>query len=141
MRLSRTARETIVGHARDASPEEACGLLGGRSGGDPIVLTAIPTPNVANDPPYRFEIDPEALLAGREALEAENQELLGFYHSHPQGPAGPSETDEALARWDSMYMLIASLAGSDPAIGAWFYTGDEFRPEAVEVVAGNADST
>ena len=141
MRLARSAREAILGHARDASPAEACGLLGGLAGEDPTVLTAIPTPNVASDPDRRFEIDPEALLTGRDAIRAAEQELLGFYHSHPQGPAEPSATDESLARWADTYMLIASLSGAEPSLGAWFYTGETFRPETVEMVAGNADST
>lgn len=141
MRLSRSARETILGHARDASPAEACGLLGGLEGEDPTVLTAIPTPNVASVPARRFEIDPEALLAGRDAIHAADQVLLGFYHSHPQGPAEPSATDESLARWADTYTLIASLSGSEPSLNAWFYTGESFRPESVEIVAGTADST
>ena len=133
MRLSRTARETIVGHARDAAPAEACGLLGGRSGTPATVTVAIPTPNVADRPRDRYVVDPEALIAGQEALDADGWDLLGFYHSHPRGPAEPSATDRELARWPDHATVIVSLAEEPPTLSA--FTGPDLDPQPLELTA------
>lgn len=132
MKLAATVRESIIDHARDTSPNEACGLLGGHAGDTPTILRSVPTPNVASNPTIRFEIDPEALLAGRDQLSRDGHDLLGFYHSHPKGPAGPSETDREAARWPETYTVIVSLGDAQPTVGAWFDTGDSFRPEPLE---------
>lgn len=143
MELVGTVRESIVGHARDAAPAEACGLLGGRPGQRPVVTAAIATPNVAREPRRRFEIDPEALLAGQEAFEAAGLDLVGFYHSHPEGPDGPSETDRELAQWEATHTLIVSLSGPEPAVGAWQYDDGSFRATTLDVISAppSGDST
>ncbi|MEF8893708.1 M67 family metallopeptidase, partial [Halodesulfurarchaeum sp.] len=89
MQLAASVRESIVEHALEAAPKEACGLLGGRTGPPATVQDSIRTPNVASTPTRRFEIDPEALLAGRETFIEKGVELIGFYHSHPNGPNEP----------------------------------------------------
>ncbi|MBS3761438.1 MAG: Mov34/MPN/PAD-1 family protein, partial [Halodesulfurarchaeum sp.] len=66
MQLAASVRESIVEQARETAPNEVCGLLGGRTGPPATVQDSIRTPNVATNPTRRFEIDPEALLAGRE---------------------------------------------------------------------------
>lgn len=142
MQLGGTVRETILGHAKDVAPAEACGLLGGHEGSPTVAETAIPTPNVASNPDEQFEIDPEALIAGREALLEGGEELLGFYHSHPEGPPEPSTTDREQARWAGKYTVIATLAPNAPTLGVWEDTGASFRSEPIEVVSdSDADST
>lgn len=133
MRLAATVRDAVIEHARETAPNEACGLLGGVSTPEPTVLESLRTPNVASAPNRRFEIDPEALLAGRDTLTEAGYELLGFYHSHPDSPAEPSSTDLELAQWDETYTLIVSLSGTEPSVGAWEFAGETFHPEPVEV--------
>ena len=131
--LRPSVRAGLVGHARDAAPAEACGLLGGRDGAPATATVAIPTPNVAERPRDRYVVDPEALVAGQEALDADGWDLLGFYHSHPRGPAQPSATDRERARWPDHATVIVSLAGAEPTLSA--YTGPKLDPMAVETVA------
>ena len=133
MELRPSVRATLVGHARDAAPAEACGLLGGRSGEPATVTVAIPTPNVADRPRDRYVVDPEALVAGQAALEADGWSLLGFYHSHPRGPPEPSATDRSEARWPDHATVIVSLSGTEPTVSA--YLGREFEPAPVEIRA------
>lgn len=143
MKLAKSVRDSILEHAREAAPKEACGLLGGQDGDPPVVLDSIRTPNVAEQPTRRFEIDPEALVTGHESFEAADRSLLGFYHSHPAGPAAPSETDRGGAAWPNSYVLIASLAEREPELGAWWFTGETFRSVPLETVEATdgADST
>lgn len=139
MQLAASVGESIVAHAREAAPNEACGLLGGRADTPSIVLDSIRTPNVATTPTHRFEIDPEALLAGRETLIEKDQELLGFYHSHPEGPTEPSATDLETARWTDKCTVIVSLRGSEPELGAWLFTGEAFEPKPITVTTEGTD--
>ncbi len=131
--LRPSVRASLLGHARAAAPAEACGLLGGRDGTPATVTVAIPTPNVAERPRDRYVVGPEALVAGQEALEADGWDLLGFYASHPRGPAQPSATDRERARWPDHATVIVSLTGTKPTLSA--FTGRQLDPVAVETVA------
>jgi len=139
--LSRAAYDRVVEHARDGAPEEVCGVLGGPEEGDGgapndggrRVTTALPVANVADDPRSRYELDPEEQLRRIEAIEDGGGSVVGFYHSHPRGPAGPSETDRALATWPGTSYVIVSLAGDEPAVGSWRWTGERFAAEPVAV--------
>lgn len=80
----------IKSHAADSAPNECCGLLLGES---ERIAQAVPAANVAEDPARRFEIDPLALLAAHKAARAGGPQVLGYYHSHPDGHPVPSATD------------------------------------------------
>ncbi|WP_121821704.1 desampylase [Halostella salina] len=139
--LSRAAYNRIVEHARDGTPEEVCGVLGGSTdpGGDgdqrgtQRVDTALAVENVADDPRTRYELDPSEQLRRIEAIEGDGDAVVGFYHSHPRGPAGPSDTDRALATWPGMSYVIVSLGDGDPEVGSWRWTGERFEAEQVAV--------
>lgn len=135
MRLAVSVRDAVIKHAHETAPKEACGLLGGVSTPEPTVLESVRTPNVARPPSRRFEIEPEALLAGRETIAEAGYELVGFYHSHPDSPAEPSDTDLELARWEETYMLIVSLGGNGPSFGTWEFAGGTFHQEPIEFEA------
>lgn len=96
--LAPALRARIIAAARRAFPQECCGLLLGRVEGDKAVATGIqPSPNCAPDPRTGFEIDIALLFAARRAAREKGEAVLGHYHSHPRGPAAPSETDRARA--------------------------------------------
>jgi proteasome lid subunit RPN8/RPN11 len=103
--LTRAAFEGISAEAERAFPEEACGLLFGHGR---RVEEVVPTRNVHPKPRTHFESDPRALI---EAYRAERQggpQVLGYYHSHPAGPAGPSSTDQAQASGDARVWAIVA---------------------------------
>ena len=101
----------MIAHARDASPDECCGLLLGT--GEQIVAS-VRARNVAEAPATRFLIDPENHIAARRDARGRGLEVRGFYHSHPRSPAAPSETDRAEAAYPDHLYAIVSLA-ADPA--------------------------
>ncbi|WP_211330703.1 desampylase [Halalkalicoccus subterraneus] len=125
--FSRGAYDSVLAHARAGAPEEVCGVLGGEG---ETVTSADPVPNVADCPTRRYEIDPEEQLRAIEAVESDG-ELLGFYHSHPEGPSEPSATDRAQATWADTYYVIVSLP--EESVTAWYWTGEEFLERAVEI--------
>ncbi len=98
--------EKMQCHVNSVYPEEACGLLAGR---DNKVLAVIPVKNMLNSP-TRFRMDPRDQLTEFINIEKNNWELLGIYHSHPQGNAYPSETDIAEAYYPDIAYLVWALS-------------------------------
>lgn len=131
---STAVREAVLTHARDGHPEEVCGVLGGEHGDEESHADTLErVENVAATPRTRYELDPEGHLAAMEAIEAAGREVVGFYHSHPAGPAEPSETDAAQATWAGYSYVVVALGQAEPSVGAWRWTGEEFAAEALRV--------
>lgn len=107
IRLPARFAEEIIAHAREGAPEEVCGALGG-SGGRIEKLWR--TTNVAQNPRVRFQMEPQEQWRIFQELEERQWELVGLYHSHPDSPAYPSETDVCLAFYPESVCFIVSLA-------------------------------
>lgn len=127
--FTRAAYDAVVDHARRDDPAEVCGVLAGFPGETAdrdrdVVVEARPTENVAERPETRYRIDPEELFAVVESIENDGLGVVGFYHSHPAGPANPSETDVARATWTDHSYVICALDGH-PFVGSWRWRGDE----------------
>lgn len=118
--------------ARREAPREACGILvGARDGEAWIVARAIEARNVHDTPLDAFLVDPEGLLRAADAAANEGLDVIGFYHSHPRGPAAPSARDAREAGWpDAAHVILAPNAR-----GAWVWRAQEarFEPCRIEV--------
>ena len=101
------ALQAIARHARRAHPRECCGFL---VGARRRVLFAVATRNIARGR-SRYRIDDAAHIALRRALRrfAPPLEIVGVYHSHPNGEARPSATDVAEAFYPAWIHLIVGL--------------------------------
>lgn len=134
MRLARDAYNEIVAHAREGAPEEVVGILVGERGvsGRDRIVRIERARNAADTPETRYELDPVEQLSLLETIEEGGEEVVGFYHSHPRGPAEPSATDERLAAWDGYVYAVLSLAG-EPSLRAYRWTGAAFEPVEVTV--------
>ncbi|HVS20879.1 MAG TPA: M67 family metallopeptidase, partial [Pyrinomonadaceae bacterium] len=94
----------LVEHARQASPHECCGLIGGN---DARAQTVYQLRNVAVDPLVTYEAAPEDLFAAQRAMREGGEQLLAIYHSHPRSnDPQPSETDVRLAYYPSAVYFI-----------------------------------
>lgn len=94
--------------AAAAHPREACGILLGEGG---RITAARVTANVHPAPETHFEIDPQALIDAHRAARSGGAQVLGYFHSHPQGAAAPSATDRACAAGDGRIWAI--IAGGE----------------------------
>ncbi|PSP56140.1 hypothetical protein BRC82_03040 [Halobacteriales archaeon QS_1_67_19] len=125
----------MVTHAREGAPAEVCGILAGTRGdGEHRAKERFPAENAADRPRTQYEIDPREQLELMERVEARGREVVGFYHSHPRGPEGPSATDAAEATWPGRSYVIVSLDGDGASVGSWRWTGEEFAEETVRIV-------
>ena len=118
------ALESVVEHAREAAPQECCGLLLGR---EQDVVEAVRVRNIADAPETRFLIDPEDHIAGRRAARARGLEIVGFYHSHPRSPAEPSERDRAECSYPGHLYLIVSVRAEPAEVGLFRFDAGNFH--------------
>ena len=102
--ISRAVLDQILAHAAENPAVEVCGLLLGEGR---TILSALPAANVAATPASRFELDPVALLAVHKAQRGGGPEMLGHYHSHPNGVACPSPRDAEAAISGTLWMIVA----------------------------------
>ncbi len=120
---------TLRAEAVRAHPLECCGLLLGRG---ERLLEVRPAANVHGSPQRQFEIDPAALIAAHRAARAGGLQVLGYYHSHPNGLAQPSATDRAQASGDGRIWAI--VAGDQVS---WWRDGrDGFEVLPTRLAAG-----
>jgi proteasome lid subunit RPN8/RPN11 len=108
LELTRAALERILAEAARALPCEACGILLGH---DRLIERAVPAANVHPTPRTHFEIDPQALVDAHRAARRGGPDVLGYYHSHPGGPAEPSATDRTMAAGDGRVWAIVGQGG------------------------------
>lgn len=131
MRIPQSLVDEIVAHAREDSPNECCGMVGGVDGEARTVHRA----QNAEASPLRYSIDAKEQFRLMRAIEDAGEELVGIYHSHTRSAAYPSQTDVNLAGWPDAVYLIASLADAEaPDVkGFWIRDGEIAEAElAVE---------
>ena len=105
--------ERLAQEAQRAFPDECCGLLFGTNA---LIDGLAPTRNVATEPRDRFELDPQALIDAHRAARTGGPRLVGYYHSHPRGPAAPSAIDQAEAAGDGMIWAIVGPWPGSPTL-------------------------
>jgi len=114
-------------------PAEACGLLVGRRSGRGAAVTAVREARNLNTERARdrYELDPADHLAALDLAQAAGLDLVGVWHSHPDHPAVPSETDrrEAWPGWS--YVIVSVAAGEPDGLRSWHLLDQGFVEEEV----------
>jgi len=120
--LTRDVELAIRAHGVETYPHECCGAMVGRDG---VVTATVPLPNTTEEGPRRrFLVRPsDYRLAERRAGEL-GGELLGFYHSHPDHPARPSQYDLDHAWPTFAYVIVSVVRGQASDISVWFLKDD-----------------
>lgn len=133
LRLRDDDRARLLDWAREAYPREACGLLVGlpRDGGWSVAEIRRARnlePERADD---RYMLDPEAFLAADRDARATGLDVVGFWHSHPDSPAVPSETDRQAAWPGYAYLIVSVRRGRPRDIRVWTFADDSFQEGSV----------
>lgn len=117
--------DAIRAHGRQTYPHECCGALIGRNG---TVTETVPLPNTTEEGPRRrFLVRPSDYRDAESQADVRGLELLGFYHSHPDHPAEPSQYDLEHA-WPFFSYVIVSVVNGDPLeIRSWRLQDDRSR--------------
>lgn len=154
LRLNKAQWEAIGKHGAATYPNECCGiLLGNAQGAEKDVCEVVPLKNLRLDPARaqellplespgmesernRFLIDPLEQLRVEKSARARKLDVLGYYHSHPDHPARPSEYDREHAwPWYS-YIIVSVQRGVPREMTSWVLSDDRsrFDPEQMEVL-------
>src|SRR5712671_993048 len=120
-------------HGEETYPYECCGVLLGQfddSGSKPVSKTVSRIARCGNtraDSPHnRYNIDPKELIRIQREGRERGEDIVGFYHSHPDHPAQWSPTDLAEAHWFSCSYVITSVdKGVATTTNSWELTGTD----------------
>ena len=129
--ITRHAVEEIRRHGRETYPDECCGALIERDG---HIVEAFRLPNTtAGGARRRFEIAPSDYRLAEARAQELRATLGGFYHSHPDHPARPSQHDLEQAWPNLSYVIVAVAAGIPGDLTAWRLRDDRSAFEKVEL--------
>ena len=132
IRLDAGCRAAITAHGRETYPNECCGVMYGLDGHVSSVLAL--ANNTEEGPRRRFRVsDRDYMAAERKAREL-GAEMLGFYHSHPDHPAQPSQYDLDHALPNMSYVIVSVSAGEPGDLRSFVLRDDrsQFDEEPVE---------
>lgn len=117
--VPRRLRDEMVVHVRSSLPHEGCGLLAISNGVEgATVVHFYPGENI-DESPTRFTMKPEQVLTALLDIEHRHWHLGAIIHSHPRGPAEPSATDLAEARYPEALLGIIGYAMTAPDLRFW----------------------
>lgn len=135
LRIGPADLERIRRHGEGTFPHECCGLLLGRWSSDErevVKLQALD--NEREDSRHnRFLITPETILRADRAARAEGLDVIGFYHSHPDAPAQPSDYDREHAWPSYSYVIVSIQKGQAAELTSWTLAEERthFNPETI----------
>ncbi len=140
LRVEQKFIEQIHQHGARDYPNECCGaLLGREEGTDRVVLGLVPLVNRRTDSPQnRFSVTSEDVLLAEKGASAKGWDLIGWYHSHPDSPARPSEFDREHA-WPWYSYIIFQVANREPReMRCWRLDDDrsKYTEEGIEFASG-----
>ena len=105
LRVAATERDAMQRHGAETYPDECCGALIAVDG---VVVEALPLPNTTDaGAARRFTIGPQGYKLAEQRARARRGTLAGFYHSHPDEAARPSQYDLDHA-WPNLAYVIIS---------------------------------
>jgi proteasome lid subunit RPN8/RPN11 len=121
----------MVSHALEERPYECCGMLAGEDGRVTRILRAT---NVADRKAVRYEVAPREILRIMDAIDDDNLDHIGIYHSHTHTRAYPSATDIGLAAYPVFYVIVSLVDFRRPEVKAYTITDGEVTEEPIEIV-------
>jgi proteasome lid subunit RPN8/RPN11 len=112
LKLSKLDLASLRQHGEETYPYECCGVLLGHfaDDGSKSVARIVRCGNTRDDSPHnRYNIDPKELIRIQREGRERGEDIVGFYHSHPDHPAQWSVTDLAEAHWFGCSYVITSV--------------------------------
>jgi proteasome lid subunit RPN8/RPN11 len=138
--ISKADYDLIRWEAERSYPQECCGILLGQTAeGNRTVTLTIPCENVRLDTPERtYSIDPQQVIAALKLARSRGENIIGFYHSHPDHVAHYSATDLTEAHWfDCSYLITGVVKGSAIETESFLLIGSEeeknFELEEIDI--------
>ena len=141
--LTQAQHRQIEAEGAAAYPNECCGIMFGRDELEGRVakrrivnrLVAAPNDFEEHEQFHRFSISAKTLMAAEEEAAKTGELVLGFYHSHPDHPARPSEYDREHAWPFYSYVIVAIESRQARLMTSWLLneSTEQFEEQAIEV--------
>ncbi|MCX7739154.1 MAG: M67 family metallopeptidase [Hydrogenothermaceae bacterium] len=137
--LNSSLLEQIKTQSEKGYPFEICGFMVGKvdyqSSNIREVFEVVQVENQnrerAND---RFEISPKDYMRVEQLADSKGLQIVGVYHSHPDHPDRPSQTDLEYAVEDISYIILSVKGGKVESFRSWYLVEGEFQEEEVKIV-------
>jgi proteasome lid subunit RPN8/RPN11 len=131
LRVAGAVEREIRRHGEETYPHECCGALVGSPG---HATATVALPNTTEEGPRRrFLVRPSDYRLAEQRAQELGGELLGFYHSHPDHPARPSQYDLDHAWPTFAYIIVAVASGTAGDMTVWFLKEDRSTFEEGEL--------
>jgi proteasome lid subunit RPN8/RPN11 len=136
VKIQQDALDAIRSHGAEGYPHEICGIMIGPRGGRTVTEVKRARNIVVERARDRYEIDPRDHIRIQREADAGGQDIVGYYHSHPDHPAQASRFDTERA-WAGYVYVIVSVNQGKPVDANAFVAekdGGPFRAEILEVI-------
>lgn len=124
--------DEMLSHVLDCLPEEACGLVASSGNVSKVVY---PITNELHSS-IRYRMDPTEQLNAFLDMEKRDWSLAGIFHSHPNGPSTPSETDLSEFAYPGVLTLIWSPAGRIWSCKSFLVAENKYMQKDLEILDG-----
>jgi len=135
--ISNKLIDEIKRQGEEGYPYEICGFLIGKIDYDTDKREALEVYQVENRNKERmndrFEIAPEDYLKVEKYADEKGLQIIGIYHTHPDHPSRPSQTDLMFAQPDMSYIILSVRNGKADSWNSWVLKGNRFTEEKVTV--------
>ncbi|WP_457623382.1 Mov34/MPN/PAD-1 family protein [Persephonella sp.] len=137
LKIKKELIDQIASQGEEGYPYEICGFILGTMDYKNNVREAFEVYQVENQNKERandrFEIDPKDYLKVEEYGDSKGIQIIGIYHTHPDHPDRPSQTDLMFAQPDMSYIIMSINKGKAGNWRSWELVGEKFEQEEVKL--------
>ena len=137
MKITDAQLKQIYAHAAETYPNECFGFLVGAPDDGGRVHDVVRGTNLRTDRTDRFEMDPAEFVRVEKKADEDGLSVVGFYHSHPDWPAIPSQSDLTWAWEGSCYLIVSMHEGRPFNTAVWALAPGapkRFKTEPLEIL-------
>ena len=138
--LSPDHTQQIREHGEAGYPHEVCGLLLGAFDGEGArrVVEIYQLENERVDSrENRYAVSGHSMFLAEKHARVLGLDIVGYYHSHPDAPARPSQYDLDHATWPGIsYPIVSIRNGRSADLQSWILAEDRSRfvPEEIHAL-------
>ncbi len=139
IRILEDAWARILDHVEKGFPHECCGVMGGIAGSEEVSQIFRAENLNTERSRDRYVMNPKDILRAEKKFSGEGQDVLGYYHSHPDHESYFSETDRAHAWPGYCYVVVSVKAGKAGDVTAWKLNEQtqQMEQEKIQIVKGS----
>lgn len=135
--ITRDIFDQIIEHAKDSYPDECCGIMIGTDMKSKKVLYVHRAENTNTERSKdRYIISPTEIFLMDKEARGQGLDIIGFYHSHPDHPNEPSQTDREWGQPKYSYVIVSVKGGETAEARCWTFDDENspFKEEKLEIL-------